>query len=521
MSEVVRELFERRPRPQSLDLELQVRDPEVIEELLGHLDGRDRQEFALAALRMGVLAFRQARGQLDAQTVRGEVGRLLDELERGLAQHRTTLHERLEQTLREYFDPQSGRFAERVDRLTREDGELATVLRREVSGDGSELVRSLGQHLGPESPLLRLMDPANAEGLLAGLSSLVNGELERQRERILGEFSLDNRQGSLTRLLAELRESHGELTGELGERIEEVMREFSLEDEDTALSRLVERVERAQQQITNEFSLDSETSALARLRRELMGVAEVQGERIARMERRVAAEMAALAARRAEIDRTTLHGDEFEDAVAAQLAQAASQLGDVFERTGTRVGQIKSCKKGDAVIRLGPDCEAAGARIVFEAKEDKSFNVPRALEELEVARKNRAAELGVFVFSRRTAPEQLGSMTRVGSDLLVVWDREDAASDVLLHAALSVCRALALRGARLASDQVDFEALDRAIRDVEKQAAGLDEIKRSAQTIESGAERILERVRKMSRNLAQAVEALDRGSESARRALSD
>ena len=519
MSERPDEQVEGALLPGLVELKLQIHDRELIEELSHHREGREREEFARAALRIGVLALRQVHGQLEAQTVRSEIERMLEELRTGLAHHQSFLGERLSASLREYFDPTSGRFAERVDRLTREDGELATVIRREVSGDGSELARTLAAHLGAESPLMKLVDPSNAEGLLAGIGELVNAELLAQREQLLSEFSLDNKEGSLARLVFELREHHGRLTGDLGERIDEVVREFSLDREDSALSRLVQRVERAQQRITDEFTLDSDTSALARLRRELMEVAHGQSEKIASMEKTVAVEMAALAARRAEVERSTLHGDEFEDAVAAWLSRAARQRGDLFCRTGSQVGQIKNRKWGDAVIELGPEHEAQGSRIVFEAKEDRSYTTARALQELELARKNRGAELGVFVFSRVAAPAELFGVSRFGSDLIVVWDRDDASSDVYLDAALSICRALATRGATDSRCELDLAALDRAIRDIEKQIAGLEQIKRSAETIESGSQKILERVRLMNRNLVRGIEALDECAGAARHAL--
>ena len=63
--------------------------------------------------------------------------------------------------------------------------------------------------------------------------------------------------------------------------------------------------------------------------------------------------------------------------------------------------------------------------------------------------------------------------------------------------------------------------IERAIRDVEKQAGGLNEIKRSAETIQSGSQRILDRVRKMQKNLEEAVAVLDECTEEARRALGE
>src|SRR5690606_27093491 len=92
---------------------LRVRDPELVEELRAIADPREREAVALAALRIGWLALRTARGQVDAQTVRGEVERMLGELRAGLDAHRTHLQEQLERALREYFDPEGGRFEER------------------------------------------------------------------------------------------------------------------------------------------------------------------------------------------------------------------------------------------------------------------------------------------------------------------------------------------------------------------------------------------------------------------------
>ena len=48
--------------PFSLPLELTVTDPEVISELFAKQEGRERDEYAPGALRLGVLALRQAPG---------------------------------------------------------------------------------------------------------------------------------------------------------------------------------------------------------------------------------------------------------------------------------------------------------------------------------------------------------------------------------------------------------------------------------------------------------------------------
>ncbi len=108
-------------------------------------------------------------------------------------------------------------------------------------------------------------------------------------------------------------------------------------------------------------------------------------------------------------------------------------------------GAIKNCKIGDFVTELGPDSAAPGARIVWEAKDDRSYDLKRALAEMDEARKNRQAQVGVFVFARSAAPDGLQPFARYGNDLVITWDPEDPASDLFIKAALSVARALVIR----------------------------------------------------------------------------
>ena len=56
----------------SLNLELKITDAEVITALSAHTPGREQRDFALTALRIGVLALRQAQGLVDADTVKHE-----------------------------------------------------------------------------------------------------------------------------------------------------------------------------------------------------------------------------------------------------------------------------------------------------------------------------------------------------------------------------------------------------------------------------------------------------------------
>ncbi len=522
--------------PASLSLELVVRDSEVIAELWSNPAGELRDEFALKALRIGVLALRQARGQLDVDAVRREGDRLIEQMQHRLETHAKTVHDRTAHTLREYFDPQSGRFQERVERLIRRDGELEQMLRRQLGAEESELTKTLGQHFGENSELLQWLNPDQTRGLLGALRGALEEQLGTQREAVLQQFSLDNKDGALARFIAELSERQGLLTESLQEQIETVVKEFSLDQENSALSRLVRNVDSAQRTITREFSLDEdasalsklkrmleatnstianhlsldeESSALARLKRELLGLLEGQRDQNQKFQEEVKVTLQSMIARKQEAAKSTRHGIAFEEAVIAFLQEEAQKLGDVVTPVGTKVGLIKNCKKGDLVLELGPDSSAPGAKIVLEAKQDASYQLANARAEIEEARKNRDAQLGVFVFSKQTVPTGLEPVFRLGSDVFVTWDAEDPLSDVYLRVAITLARALALRQQRQeAAQTADLLAIDQAVNNIEKAAGGLDELQTSAETVHKQTDKMLHRIGLMRKELDRQVEQL-------------
>jgi hypothetical protein len=497
MSEALRVAAVRRmdALPFAIDLELHVEDRDVIAALANYAEGPERDDYALEALKIGVLALRRASAALDGEFIQRETTRLLDALRHSLDDHARSAHDRLNQSLKEYFDPQDGRFSERVRALTSTDGDLARLLAGLFDGDESRLARTLLSHLGENSPLLKWLSPDESQGLLAALRTNVETQLQTQRERLLREFSLDNADGALCRLVKELTAKHGDLSQDLQKKIDVVVREFSLDEENSALNRLVRNVDRAQKTITSEFSLDNEQSALRRLKSELTTILEAHVKSNNDFQEEVKVALGKLVTRRETELRSTTHGATFEAAVFEFVNQYAQRRGDVAEDASDRTGLIKNCKVGDAVVTLGPDCAAAGARIVVEAKEEGRYSLRTAQEEIEQARKNRDAQHGVFVFSRRTAPA-MEPLARYGADVLVAWDAEDPSTDAFLLAALEITRALCVR-THAAADlaQIDFTPIDRAILDIEKRVQNLDQVRTSAETIKSSSEKILDRVR--------------------------
>ncbi len=389
--------------PERIKLFLEVVDPEVVVELAKRDDGSDRDRFALSALRLGVLALRNARGELDAQTVRQEGERLLSQVKETLTDHANKVTGEVAAALKQYLDPSTGALQQRLDHLTKTDGELDGLLARHLNGDNSYLAKTLAEHVGKSSPIFKLLSPDEQGSFLKSLEASVATLLEDQQKKVAAEFSLDNPASALTRLVRELTDANGRLRADFVKNVDSVKAQFSLDDPESALSRLVRQVDAAQRGITEQFSLDDPASSLSRLQRALEKLIEGLAEGQREFETEIRATLAALQARKHEAARSTRHGGAFEDNVCEVLGAEVRRLGDIGTPCGATVGLIKNCKVGDFIIELGPESAAPGQRIVVEAKAANGYAITDARAELDTGRKNRGAHIGIFVFSKTYA----------------------------------------------------------------------------------------------------------------------
>lgn len=489
-------------------LQLEVSGPEVTSELQKHPEGAPRDRYALGALRLGVLALRQASGEVDSTAIREAGHDILHQLEQLLTERGAKITGEIGSALRQYFDPATGALPQRIESLLKQDGELERALRQHVGPGNSTIGMAFEEHLGP---LLKLLSPEDAEGLKARIQSMLEGAFEEQQQRILKEFSLDCEESSLSRLIRKVRESNGDLTANVKDQVDALIGEFSLDKPDSALSRLVGKVEAAQELIGNSLTLDDEGSPLSRLKRELQSTINSMVENNTKFQAEVRETLAKLQAHREAAAKSTLHGHTFEEQLGELLDAEARRLNDVHECTATITGAISHCKIGDFVTTLGPDSAAPGTCIVWEAKSNKSYDMAGALDELDQARKNRQAQVGVFVFSKDAAPEGIEPFARYGNDLVILWDPDDASTDLYVKAALTVGRALVIRETHEAAESEQaVKAIESSTRAIEKQIENLAQIKTWAETAESSGKKIADRAGRMHEALEKEVEELDR-----------
>jgi hypothetical protein len=519
----------------ALQLTLVVSDPEVIVELEKHAVGPQRNEYAIRALRVGVLCFRDASGAIDADAIRREGDRLVGSVRELLAERTNDLTTSLATSLAIYFDPSSGALSQRLERLVQRDGDLDGLLGRHLHGEGSTMARTLAEQLGASSPIVKLLSPDQADGVVAAIAKTVGCALDAQREAVVSQFSLDRPDSALSRLVAELSVKNGTLREELKTDALALANEFSLDNETGALARLVGRVETAQRTIVEQFSLDQpgtalrkitdaiqktdatmrasftlddKQSPLSRLRGELLEVIGGLVRSNTDFQSDVRKELAEIKVKRAEAARSATHGRTFECAFNEAIEREAGRVGDIYESVGATPSK-GTRKVGDGVLTLGPDSAAPGVRVVCEAKANKSYTSKQALEELALARQTREAQVGLFVIARQSASDAWEPMRRVGEDVLVVWDAEDPTSDIFLKAGLSVARAIAVRvRAAVEANEQSLAEIEAAIARLQKVAHEVESVEKSARLVTKHGNSILESAERMRGDLTTQLEAL-------------
>jgi hypothetical protein len=212
---------------------------------------------------------------------------------------------------------------------------------------------------------------------------------------------------------------------------------------------------------------------------------------------RLAAIEAAAAARATERARSAAKGGDFEDVLEALLADIARGSGDLVDRTGGEAGEVLRSKKGDFVVTVNPErTGGADLRVVIEAK-DRTMSVRQIREELREAKENRAATIGVVVFSPAHAPSGIAPFDVRAGDVYCVVDPADPDA-ATLEAALRLARLLALASLREIDAEVDVEAIRAALIAVRAELDALKGIKATLTSISNsaaGVQQTLDRLR--------------------------
>lgn len=144
---------------------------------------------------------RAAVGQIDTGEIRNAGQKLMSDVKSLLMERSGELTNEITSSLKQYFDPQTGLLPQRIQALIQNDGDLEKLLRTRLAPQDSVIAKTLAAHLGEGSPIFRMLSPNEANGLKAQVAGALELALAEQRQHILREFSLDNKDSALARLV--------------------------------------------------------------------------------------------------------------------------------------------------------------------------------------------------------------------------------------------------------------------------------------------------------------------------------
>jgi len=474
--------------------------------LFGELAESQRNQLAYDAWSIGLRALNNARAA--GQEARLEdIGRdLLTDIDRQLHAYVDAQQKTIADVMSKFFDPRDGQVSQRLAAFVDDKGVLAHLLDKYLSPQNSVLAQALSQHVGESSDLFKKLSPTDSQGLVKLLEAQLTGVMDKGHAELVRALDPLAEDGAVARFLKSLQ---GELKSSDEDRAKQLsvaLAALDANDETSLLSRLVRETGDAHRKLLSAVNPDTPQSPMAILKTSLtdllkehatsqVELAEKQQKRQAEFESEVREALARIETRRVQDQTSPRGGLDFEDAVVAFLGAATRGAPCVLDVTGAQAGAVGRCKKGDAVLRFTDESAFAGAGVVFEAKHDASYTVQNAIEELDVARKNRDAAAGVFVMARSHAPATFPHFARYGSNVLVTWDIEDSTTDTYLHAAILLGMALVTRVKTL-GDAGDIAALVDVGARIEAETNRLEKMEKSNESIRRHSDAINDEIRK-------------------------
>lgn len=441
---------------------------------------------------------------------------LLGDIDRQLGRHVQSQQQTIAEVLGRFFDPRDGQVTQRLTAFVDDQGVLARLLDRYLGPQNSVLAQALARQVGESSPLFKALSPTDSQGLVKILEGQLRAVMHEGHAELVRALDPLAEDGAVARMLRSLREELKGADEDRARQLSAALAALDANDEQSLLSRLVREAQQAREQVLQAINPEGAGSPLAVLKQSLTALLEKQGlaqadaerrsrERQEQLERAIGEALARIETRKA-VDRVSPRGGHaFEDAVVQFLADATGGAPCTLEVTGTTVGEVGRCKKGDAVVRFTSESAFAGAGVVFEAKREAGYTAQMALDELDLARKNRNAAAGVFVLARSHAGPTFPGFARHGSNVLVVWDEEDPATDPYLRAAIMVGLGLVSRS-RATGDAGDVAALRDIDARIDAELTRLDKIEKHAETARRSSEAISDEVRKARKALDTLLE---------------
>lgn len=341
--------------------------------------------------------------------------------------------------------------------------ELAEQLREHLSELEEELAAYLKEGDGVLPKTLEQF--FNSKGKVAGLLAQHVGPSSTFAKAL----DPDNKKGVITRI-------ERRVCALIDTRIKNILDQFSLDGEGTAMSRLKNILERG----------------LGDLKK---AVGEIHG-------------------RQQEAERGHIKGNDFQSDLYERLAGWCAEMDDTSDFVHATPGADGKCKLGDHLITLGDNSAAPGEKVVVEVKDRPSapIKLRDAVAELQAAKQNRGAAVGVFVFSKGAEPPELrGDFLRNGDDFFCTVDKDELhAGEHLLcfQYAYKIARGMVVAKSRARESGVDISAVVEELDAMAKGVKSISAFITQARTVENNGRKMREGLEELKREMDRRFEAI-------------
>ena len=248
-------------------------------------------------------------------------------------------------------------------------------------------------------------------------------------------------------------------------------------------ARIQELVEAKLDDVLKEFSLDEDGSAMSRLQKLVSCSFEKLNRALGHTEGTAE-----------EAEKGHVKGIRFEKELYDEFfVNRCVTLDDEPDLVRAKVGCIDGCKTGDLLSTLGETTGAPGSKIVVEVKE-KKVKLKDAIDELQAAKRNRRAAIGIFVFARGCEPTEIGDFRRVGEDYYCTVDRQslrDGKPLTYFDAAYMIARAMVVAAARKEdAEDIDLQFIGEQLDSLAAWSDRIGDMSVKARTIQKSGRTI-------------------------------
>jgi hypothetical protein len=175
--------------------------------------------------------------------------------------------------------------------------------------------------------------------------------------------------------------------------------------------------------------------------------------------------------------------------IEANNREILKQFSLVEENSSIKKLQSNLSKQFEEFFQKSVSSSIPDYKIVIEAKNSEVYNLEKAKKELEQAKENREADIGIFILKKGKEPSIINDFYRSGSDYFIILDVDSLAlgnKPLYLDASIKIAQlsAIVLKRENLQTD-IETKLIEINLSEINDQIKLLIQIKSKSTTIEN------------------------------------